>query len=326
MCAFSLPEYTVVNRKIEDLGLGVKNFLQKKYSGETFGVVIRDTPLRMNPTLKKRRSKEGFDLSAESLCRCCEVVMLLQKKAINGFYKVATANSKGYIRENMVGLINYSAVVRLLSDKNMLCITDKFVLTNPSPFPSVSKVPLSFGTRLPIGKSENSANYTVLLPGVNDEGRAVWETAYISKTALVSQGFLKFTRKNILQLSLRMRGMPYDWGESFGGCDCSSLVCMAFSLCGVVLPRNSDKIARICKKPIVVNNPYAQLKKCRPADLLLCDGHVMLYYGKHKGRHYVFHSFYGSKGITDITPVEEISSGGKPIVSLIKKIIPLKNI
>ena len=45
-----------------------------------------------------------------------------------------------------------------------------------------------------------------------------------------------------------------------------------------------------------------------------------------KGKNYVFHSFLGSRGITDITPADEKTSAGVPFTDIAEKIISLRYI
>lgn len=316
-----LPSPAKINASVLSAKLGVVDLLSKDFSGRLYGVVLRDSPLRIS--LSSALSQEGFDRGCETLCRCCEPVVFLEATLRGDFYKVQTACSIGFLHKNAVALIT-RAEAEMLLHRNSLYVTDKFVLTNPSPDNRVSKIPLSFGSKIPFEKKD--LNYRILLPYKDKNGKAVWLPGEISPCHGITTGPLRFTRKNVLKLALRMRGMPYDWGESFGGCDCSSLVRAAFSLCGVNLPRNSSDIARIPCKAIQFNCGVGTLCLCKPGDIVCGEGHVMLYYGKKRNIHYVFHSFYGTRGITDITPVTEPSSDGMPLYEKFRKIIPLNAI
>ena len=322
---FSLPSPQKINKRIQQLKAGVIDLTSEKYADKKFAVSVCDMNLRVKPSENPKLSPEGFDMNCETLCRRGEIMILLSEKSKNGFYFVHSRNSRGYAAEKEIAYISRKKAVEILKSDRFICVADKFVMTNPSRDETISKIPLSFGTRLPIEK-ENSAVYSVLLPFRGKDGKAFSKTAEIPKNCMVSKGYLKFTRKNILQLSLRMRGMPYDWGESFGGCNCSSLICAAFSVCGVFLPRNSEKIANISERFIPVKNGKKVFRHCRPADIIVCKGHVMLYYGKFRGKHYVFHSFLGSHGITDITSTDEKTSSGVPFAEIAEKIISLKYI
>ena len=322
---FSLPSPQKINKRIQSRNIGVIDLASEKYFDKKFAVSVRDMNLRVKPTEMPKYSPEGFDMNCETLCRRGEIMILLSEKPKNGFYLVHSVNTQGYAAEQDIAWISRGKAIELINSDSFVCITDKFVLTSPSRDENISKIPLSFGTKLPL-IAENSAAYSVLLPFRGDDGKVKTKTAEIPKSCTVSKGYLKFTRKNILQLSLRMRGMPYDWGESFGGCDCSSLICAAFSLCGVFLPRNSSKIAKISCKEVPFKKGKTAFLRCRPADIIVCKGHVMLYYGKCKGKNYVFHSFLGSRGITDITTADEKTSAGVPFTDIAEKIISLRYI
>ncbi len=317
-----LPSPSRINSAVLSGNTGVVDLFSHKFSGKLYGVILRDTPLRIS--LKPSFSPEGFDLDCETLCRCCEPVVFQEASPRGDFYKVQTCCSVGFVHRDHVALISRNCAEKLMQGENLLYITDKFVITNPAPISNISKIPLSFGTKIPYIKKD--LNYSVFLPEKDKNGKAVWIKSEISPCPGTNCGPLRFTRKNILQLALRMRGMPYDWGESFGGCDCSSLIRAAFSLCGVNLPRNSSDIARIPCKAIPFNCGINTLCLCKPGDIICGDGHVMLYYAKKRGIHYVFHSFYGTRGITDITPVTEPTSDGMPLYEKFRKIIPLNSI
>lgn len=316
-----LPAPCKINKMILSANIGVKDLLSDEFSSFMYGVILRDCHLRTLPTSSPSISENGFDRCCESLCRCCEPAVFLENAPQNDFYKVQTCCAVGFVHKNNIAHISRTVAKRLIGQENMLYITDKFVLTLPSKNNDVSKIPLSFGTKIPF--DEKNTNYKILLPKKQADGNAVWCAAELASDRGISEGRLKFTRKNILQLALRMRGMPYDWGESFGGCDCSSLVRTAFFLCGVNLPRNSADIARVPCKIIPFNCGLNTLCLCRPGDIICDDGHIMLYYGKKRNIHYVFHSFYGTRGITDITPVTEPTSEGTPLYEEFKKILPL---
>ena len=317
-----LPSPSKINASVLSSGAGTVNLLTKEFSSKLYGVVLRDTPLRIS--LSPSFSDEGFDLGCETLLRCCEPVVFLETAPYGDYYRVQSCCSAGFIHKDRVALVTRSEAEKLIQGENLLYVTDKFIITNPSPDNRISKIPLSFGSKIPYTKKE--INYHILLPEKDEKGKAVWIPGEISQTPGINKGPLRFTRKNILQLALRMRGMPYDWGESFGGCDCSSLVRTAFSLCGVNLPRNSGDIAKIPCKSIPFNCGLNTLCLCRPGDIICGDGHVMLYYGKKRNIHYVFHSFYGTRGITDITPVTEPTREGTPLYEKFRKIIPLNAI
>ena len=314
-----LPSPEKINRAM--YARGFTDLTSEKYAKNIFCVVLRDAPMRISPTCLPRRSPEGFDLNCETLCRTCEPLVLLNPSPQNGFYRVLSSCSSGFIHRDSIALISRREALMLLRTDHKLFVTDKFIITNPSENLRISKIPLSFSTRVPL--KEKGINYEILLPYKDSDGYCRFESAQLPVCPALHPGPLPFTRKNLLSLGLRMLGMPYDWGESFGGCDCSALVRSAFSLCGVAMPRNTCELFRLPGRNISQGKVSEVLSRCRRGDLILSEGHVMIYYGKKNGIHFVFHSFFGTRGVTDITPITEPTSSGLPLYEGFRKIIPL---
>ncbi len=297
-------------------------FMNKKYRGFFFGIILRDVPLRRHPTFKKNFSKEGFDLNCEALCRTCEPIIILDILPKHGFCFVKTRNSHGFVPVSYMSIIGKKYAFNFFNDNNMLYITEKFVLTLPSENKEISMVSLSFGSKIPYVK-KSGTTITVLLPKKLKTGRVIWQKALLDYSFGVSFYPIPFTPTNLIKLCKNMLGMPYDWGESFGGCDCSSLISSALFLCGKYFPRNTRDMFYLEGVSVESDNIIKALSRCKKGDILLCHGHVMLYIGKIKGEPYVIHSFYKEKQVA-ITPLNTPSSNGVPLINLIKKIVPLE--
>ena len=299
-------------------------FMNKKYIHLNFGIILRDTPLRKRPTFKKNLSEEGFDLNCETMCRTCEPVIILDILPKNRFCFVKTRLSYGFVPASLLSIIHKSYAFTYFTHNKMLYITGKFSVTLPSREKSVSFVPLSFGSKIPYVKKTNNI-ITVLLPKKQKSGGVIWQKAALEWTSGVSFSTLPLTPKNLIKLCKNMIGFPYDWGESFGGCDCSSLISSVLFLCGKYFPRNTREMfllngINVCKDTIL-----PVLSRCKKGDILLCPGHVMLYMGKIKGEFYALHSFYAKKCVM-VTSLSELSGNGVPLINLIKKIIPFDSL
>ncbi len=92
---------------------------------------------------------------------------------------------------------------------------------------------------------------------------------------------------------------PYGWGDRLGGRDCSRFIMDVFGTFGILMPRNSKEQARVGTDLGLVegkstNEKQKLLDQAIPlATTLRIPGHIMLYLGKDKGKHYVIHSIWG---------------------------------
>ena len=299
-------------------------FNNKKYNNFSFGIILRDVVLRKRPTFKKELSEEGFDLNCESLCRTCEPIIILDMLPKNKFCFIKTRSSYGFIPVSHIALTHKNYAFAFFTSSKMLYVTGKFAVTLPSQCENVSKVFLSFGSVIPY-VDKNDISVTVLLPKKQKNGGVIWQKALIEISSDISLSPVPFTPKNLVDLCKNMLGFPYDWGESFGGCDCSSLINSALFLCGKYFPRNTRDMFLLNGTDVTQGEIHQILSRCKKGDILLCPGHVMLYMGKIKGEFYALHSFYAKKCVM-ITSLNELSGNGVPLINLIKKIIPFDSL
>jgi cell wall-associated NlpC family hydrolase len=80
--------------------------------------------------------------------------------------------------------------------------------------------------------------------------------------------------KNFVAVAERFTGAPYLWGGKTSlGLDCSALVQVALTACGVPSPRDSDMQERSVGVPI---SPASDLSNLRRGDLIFWKGHVAI--------------------------------------------------
>jgi hypothetical protein len=117
----------------------------------------------------------------------------------------------------------------------------------------------------------------------------------------VHPGFLDYTQANVAKQAFKMLHQPYGWGELSGGRDCSRFIMDLFSSFGIVMPRNSKLQAQVGIDLAEVDGTTLRekegiLDRAVPlATTLRLPGHIMLYLGKHKKRHYVIHSIWATQ-------------------------------
>jgi Bacterial dipeptidyl-peptidase Sh3 domain/NlpC/P60 family len=80
--------------------------------------------------------------------------------------------------------------------------------------------------------------------------------------------------RDIVAVAERFLGVPYLWGgKTSSGLDCSALVQLSLSACGISCPRDSDIQEQAIGSPIAPGNALSNLRR---GDLLFWKGHVAM--------------------------------------------------
>jgi len=157
--------------------------------------------------------------------------------------------------------------------------------------------------------------YIISIPWREADGRLTFRKGYIRRDEDAHRGFLSYTQANLARQAFKMLNHPYRWGDRLGGRDCSRLIMDLFRTFGILMPRNSKEQARVGVDLGQVKGKSSRekgkvLDQAIPlATTLRLPGHIMLYLGRDKGRHYVIHSLWGIQG------PEKVETIGKVVVS-----------
>lgn len=270
----------------------------------SWGVTVSATDMRLYPAAEpwfESPTDTYFDVLQGSVLDPGEPIAVLFTSADGLWYFVQAQHSDGWVRSQEVALATKEQWLAFVQPTSFLVVTGSRLLTEPAPHGE----PLTYrmGARLPLAAQPwpvlvegrtTAGTWVVNTPARDAEGRLLVVPGVIPVSAPVRQGYLPYTRRNVLQQAFLFLGEPYGWGGA-GGQDCSYLVAMVYRCFGLVLPRNSwyqEQLAA-ADTPVSASN-WEQFDKALtglPAGASLhLKGHVMLYLGKVGQRHFVLHA------------------------------------
>ncbi|CAG0931302.1 hypothetical protein PLCT1_01732 [Planctomycetaceae bacterium] len=271
-------------------------------AGIRFGVVVTRGDIRALPTdtaFLASRARGGFDTIQYTSAHPSEPVALLHVSRDGewGFFQTATL--RGWMRLEHVAFGEREDMIT--RDEDFLVVTGSKVkvfrdAALKSPF---SEVKMGSLLRFDAGRKARDP-WKVLFPEKGEQGELIWTEAYLSPRADVHEGFLPYTRRNIITQAFKMLGEEYGWGGKDGRRDCSLFIKDLFATVGLNLPRNSRQQGSTgdVKASAAEARPYSDVANAlRSADpgitLLTLNGHVMLHIGDLKGKPYVIHQIFG---------------------------------
>jgi hypothetical protein len=280
-----------------------------KESGRTlYALVVKKTDIRVFPTAELSMSAPNhyeFDRFQHSAISIGSPLGIYHFSQDNEWAYAQTPFIRGWIRRHDLAIarerkdvVDYEeAKNRLVITGNMITVFGDLSLQHPV---FLAQMGDSFPLlRIPDGNKSADASYVIQIPWREDNGELSFRRGYIPAQEDVHQGFLAYTQENIARQAFKMLNHPYGWGDKHGGRDCSRFIMDLFRTFGILMPRNSKEQAMLGTGLGLAQGKPAEekrrlLDRAVPlATLIRLPGHIMLYLGKDKGKHYVIHSIWG---------------------------------
>ncbi len=151
---------------------------------------------------------------------------------------------------------------------------------------------LSMGERLPVKKSTGEA-FCVSVPVRNFDGSLAVKKGWIRRGEYVHEGWLPYTKRNVIETAFSLLGRPYGWHDSWGERDCGGIIRVIFNCFGFTLPRYWS-FQQLCTDNAVYVGDIADTAEkasrlcALPAGITLTGstGHIGLYVGNVDGKPY----------------------------------------
>jgi hypothetical protein len=312
--------------KVDDDGKALKKeFLDSLTKNTNLEAVKEQNKIRYGMSIKKLQvrtfpteagayetSNSNLDRFQETGCEPCEAILILHESKDKKWYFIQMYNYRGWVKAEGITLAkDKDTVLSYVNSQSFAVVTGNHVsLENIEADISMEANRIfNMGNKIALadeGKlfdKYNKQYYVVKLPVKTKEGYLEFTEGIIAKNKDIVEGYLPFTRENILKQAFKLQGEKYDWGNKFAGRDCSSFVADIYKTFGLLLPRNAgDQASGHGKHYTFVKGDSLEkrnkiLDSLKPGAAIFMPGHVTMYIGKVDGVHYMIHDFlaYGKK-------------------------------
>lgn len=320
-----IKEYKFTDKmKVDDKGEALKkNFLDLLVKNTNLEAIKDENKVRYGMSIKKLQVRsfptdEGaFDSGASNLdrfqetsCEPCEAVLVLHESRDKKWYFIQIYNYRGWVKAEGIALTKDKQLVfNYVNSDSFVVVTGNHIsVENNIGSSEVNKI-FNMGNRLELQSMGEISDkyckqyYVVKLPGKNKEGNLEFGEAVIAKNKDIVEGYLPYTRENIIRQAFKLQGEKYDWGNKYSGRDCSSFIADIYKTFGLLLPRNAGEQESGNGKHYSFSKADSIEKRNKILDSLksgaaiFLPGHVTMYLGKVDGVHYMIHDFlaYGKK-------------------------------
>ncbi len=258
-----------------------------------YGVVIRRSNLRtlpMHDGVFEDAIDKKFDLLQETAVDPSEPVVILHESLSGAFYFVQMRNYHGWIEKSDIAVTNHDKWLSYVDpDKFLVVVANKISVNN-----SKEDVLYQMGSKIKFA-GNNVENYKIVLPTRDKNGKLVEVKKILRKSEHVHEGFLPYTKNNIIGQAFKFLDDSYGWGGLDDSVDCSSLIADIYRCVGIELPRNADaqELTAGQLQVMAAMDTKARinvLRKLDGGDVIFFNGHVMLYLGMLDDTPYIIHS------------------------------------
>ena len=296
-----------------------------------FGLVLARTNMRSWPTrdfVYRSRETRDLDRFQENGLFPGELVVVLHESADGEWYFVRSYNYHAWVRKIRVVLGNRAEILGYANAERFLVVTGSRAATNFNPVDAgTSEVHLDMGVRLPLVDPDDMpehvdgqnpmASHAVRLPVKNGDGSLGFKTVLVGRGQDVREGYLPYTRANVIRQAFKFLGERYGWGHSYNARDCTGLVLDVYRTMGINLPRNSSQQGTsplgdntLLDADATIQDRLRALADAGAGDLLYSPGHVMIFLGFDGDQPYVIHDMSGSGWVDDKgDPIDGIMNG-----------------
>ena len=263
-----------------------------------FGIVTLRADVRLYPTAVPGYSetKWEMDLFQSTALYQNNPVAILHSSDDGSYLYVESPVSRGWVSSDYIAFADKKEIAKFTEDKNFLMATAEKVPVYTDPEFKVFNRYLYFSEKEPL-ISKTSAAYIVNLPFRRQDGTLGAIKGYIRPGADVHEGYLPYTKRNMIVQLFKLLNQPYGWADQQNKRDCSGTQRVLLGCFGIMTGRHPSFILSSSDHQVYIDpNLTAEQKKAEVAKiepvitLAGNSGHIVMYLGKTPdGREYFMH-------------------------------------
>lgn len=283
-----------------------------------WGMLVKREDVRAFPTdtvFAEGPKAIDFDLFQLTILPVGSPAAILHQSKNGKWYYIQSMFYKGWVkRENIALSKNKEEVFNYANSDKFLMVTESRIETEPNPFiKEISNILFQIGDKIPLidfdeipesipinnlhAQSPHGC-YVVKIPVRDEEGHLEFRLALIARSNDICEGYLPYTRRNIIQQAFKLLGERYGWNGMFRRRDCSQFIMNVYKTMNIIIPsftrmQEEGAAGKSIEFSGSIQRRESVLNKLQPGDPIHLKGHVVMYLGKVGENHYIIHSGSG---------------------------------
>ena len=283
-----------------------------------WGMLVKREDIRAFPTdtvFAEEPKTIDFDLFQLTILPAGSPVVILHQSKNGKWFYVQSMIYKGWVkRENVALAKNKKDVFDYVNSDKFLMVMESRIETEPNPFiKEISNILFQMGNKIPLIEFDKipesipignlhaqSAEgcYVVKIPIKDKDGYLQFKLALIARSNELCEGYLPYTRGNIIRQAFKLLGERYGWNGMFVRGDCSQFIMNIYRTMNIIIPsytkmQEEGASEKSIKFSGSIKDREDILNQLKPGDPIYLKGHVVMYLGKAANNYYIIHSGAG---------------------------------
>jgi len=283
-----------------------------------WGMLVKREDVKAFPTdtvFAEESEAIDFDLFQLTILPVGSPVVILHQSKNGKWYYIQSMISKGWVKKENIALAkNKKEVFDYANSDKYLMVTESRIETEPNPFiKEISNILFQMGDKIPLIEFDEIPEsipinnlhaqsphgcYVVKIPVKDEEGYLRFRLALIARSNDICEGYLSYTRGNIIRQAFNLLGERYGWNGMFKRRDCSQFIMNVYKTMNIIIPsytrmQEEGAAGKSIEFSGSVQRRESVLSKLQPGDPIHLKGHVAMYLGKVGENHYIIHSGSG---------------------------------